>query len=401
MTDRRNNLRAVRVEETNKEDYKNKIHRHRMTAVYRVLLVMVAVLILVAIVYVQYKNHIYTSYDSVSMVEFDRVTDSEIMKLGENILTYSRDGAHCTSPKGEVLWNQTFEMQNILVATCEDVVAFADYNGRVIYVLDSAKKLGEITTTMPIRNLAVAGNGRVAVAVADTAITWIHIYDADGNRKFEVKTTMGQSGYPVDFSLSPNGELLGMVCLYTDAGVIKSQIAFHNFGAVGSNMSDYRVCADTYPDTMIPYIEFINKDTAIAVGEDRVLFYKGAQKPALQSQYLLEEEIQGVYHNEEYVGILLHSDQLDKQHKMDIYSSNKDGKVGSFYFNVKYDDIFFTEDYFAVYNNMECLLQTYDGKEKFSGGFMTAADLLMPVGKGKSYKYVLVSRNMINTIQLK
>ena len=68
---------------------------------------------------------------------------------------------------------------------------------------------------------------------------------------------------------------------------------------------------------------------------------------------------------------------------------------------MKYDDIFFTEDYFAVYNNMECLLQTYDGKEKFNGTFMTAADLLMPVGKGKSYKYVLVSRNTINTIQLK
>lgn len=400
MTDRRN-LRAVRETETNREDYKNKIRRHKMTMVYRVLLVVVPVLILVAIVYVQYKNHVYTSYEMISTKEFDRVEDSEIMPLGENILTYSRDGAHCTSPKGEVLWNQTFEMQDILTATCEDVVAFADYNGRVIYVLDSKKKLAEITTTMPIRNLAVSGTGRVAVAVADTAITWIYIYDPDGERKYEIKTTMGQSGYPVDFSLSPNGELLGLVCLYTDAGVIKSQIAFHNFGAVGSNMSDYRVCVDTYSDTVIPYIEFINKDTAIAVGEDRFLFYKGAQKPALQSQYLMEEEIQGVYHNEEYVGILLYSEQLDKQHKMDVYNCNKEGKVGSYYFNLKYDDIFFTEDYFAVYNNMECLLQTYSGKEKFNGNFMTAADLLMPVGKGKSFKYLLVSRNTINTIQLK
>lgn len=400
MADRRNNLRAVKAE-INKDDYRDKIRRYRLTAVYRVILVMVTVLILVAIVYVQYRNHVYTSYDLEATVNFDRVPDSEIKRLGDNILTYSHDGAHCTNPKGEVLWNQTFEMQNILTATCEDVVAFADYNGRTIYVLDSSKKICEITTSMPIRNLAVAGNGRVAVAVADTAITWIHIYDPDGKRRFEIKTTMGQSGYPVDFSLSPNGELLGLVCLYADAGVIKSQVAFHNFGAVGSNMSDYRVCADAYPDTMIPYIEFINRDTAIAVGEDRLLVYKGAQKPILESQYLMEEEILGVYHNEEYIGLLLHSDQLDKQHKLDVYSCNKENKVGSFYFNIKYDDIFFTEDYFAIYNNMECQLQTYSGKNKYEGEFLTAADLLMPVGKGKSYRYILISQDTINTIQLK
>lgn len=400
MADRRNNLRAVKAE-INKDDYRDKIRRYRLTAVYRVILVMVTVLILVAIVYVQYRNHVYTSYDLEATVNFDRVPDSEIKRLGDNILTYSHDGAHCTNPKGEVLWNQTFEMQNILTATCEDVVAFADYNGRTIYVLDSSKKICEITTSMPIRNLAVAGNGRVAVAVADTAITWIHIYDPDGKRRFEIKTTMGQSGYPIDFSLSPNGELLGLVCLYADTGVIKSQVAFHNFGAVGSNMSDYRVCADAYPDTMIPYIEFINRDTAIAVGEDRLLVYKGAQKPILESQYLMEEEILGVYHNEEYIGLLLHSDQLDKQHKLDVYSCNKENKVGSFYFNIKYDDIFFTEDYFAIYNNMECQLQTYSGKNKYEGEFLTAADLLMPVGKGKSYRYILISQDTINTIQLK
>lgn len=401
MAERKTHLRAVKVDEKNREDYRDKIRKHKMSAVYRFLLVVVALLILVAIIYVQYKNHVYTSYDLVDSQTFDRVAGSEIMPLGENILTYSHDGAHCTNAKGEVLWNQTFEMQSILTATCEDVVAFADYNGRSIYVLDSTKKICEINTSMPIRSIAVAGNGRVAVAVADTAITWIYIYNPDGKKAYEVKTTMGQSGYPVDFSLSPNGELLGLVCMYADAGVIKSQIAFHNFGAVGSNMSDYRVSADTYPDTLIPYIEFINGNTAIAVGEDRMLVYKGDQKPVLKTQYLIEDEIQGVYHNEEYIGIMLRSDQIDKQHKLDVYSANKDNKVGSVYFNLKYDDIFFTDEYLAIYNNRECLIQTYGGKSKFEGEFLTTADLLMPIGKGKSFKYILISGENINTIQLK
>ena len=43
---------------------------------------------------------------------------------------------------------------------------------------------------------------------------------------FEKKTTMTQSGYPAAFSLSPNGELVAMSCIFVDAGVVKSKIAF-------------------------------------------------------------------------------------------------------------------------------------------------------------------------------
>ncbi|MBQ9142876.1 MAG: hypothetical protein IJX63_13975 [Lachnospiraceae bacterium] len=400
----RSYLRAVKsVEEVKEErpDYRDKIRRHKLSSVYRVLLVVIIVLVLVAIVYVQYENHVYTAYDIVSTNEFDSVANSTTIRLGENILTYSHDGAHCTSPKGEPLWNQTFEMQNILTATCEDVVAFADFNGRQIYVLDSAQKISEITTTMPIRSLAVAGNGRVAVAVADTEITWIYIYDPDGKLVYEVRTTMGQSGYPIAFSLSPNGELLGTTYIYVDAGEVTSRLAFYNFGPVGANMTNYLVNTYNYPDCIIPYIRFVKADTAIIVGEDRLMVYKGSQKPAEEAQSFLSEEILAVYQNEQYVGLLLHSDRLDMRNKMEVYSCDTGVKIGSYYFAVDYDDIFFTEDYFVAYNNMECVIQTFDGTTKFDGEFLTSTELMLPVGKGKGYKFVLVGQDAINTIQLK
>ena len=253
---------------------------------------------------------------------------------------------------------------------------------------------------MPIRNLAVAGNGRVAVAVADTKVTWIYIYDPDGEMAYEIKTTMGQSGYPMAFSLSPNGELLALTCAYVDAGVVKSHIAFYNFGAVGSNMADYIVSADTYPDTIIPYIKFLNGSLAVAVGEDRIIFYQGSQKPVFLAQYLVDDEIQAVYRNEQYIGVLLQSDRLDMRNKMDVYGSSGE-KLGTYYFNLDYDDILFTEDYFVAYNSMECYIQTLDGVEKFSGEFLTSTDLLFPVGKGMSYKFMQVTGDAINTIQLK
>lgn len=394
MEDRRN-IRTV--EERSDE----KIRRHRRAPLYSILLIVVVVLILVLVVSLLYTNRVYTAYNIVEYGEFSRIEDSKLVTLGENILTYSHDGAYCTDKDGKVLWNQTFEMQNILVSINGDVVAFADYNGKNIYVWNSSKKINEVTTTMPIKNIAVAETGRVAASVADTAVTWIYIYDKDGKQAYEIKTTMEQSGYPLDFSFSPNGELLGLVCVYVDSDVIKSQVAFHNFGAVGSNMSDYKVSADIYPDTVIPYIEFINDDTAIAVGDNRVLMYSGNQKPVLKSNHMIDERIQAVYHNEEYVGVLLPSDVPEHLYKLMVLKKNKDDdKFGDFYLDDNYNDLFFTEDYFVAYNNSECVVQSYKGITKFDGDFLSSADLLIPIGNGKSYRYIMVTRDNISTIQL-
>lgn len=402
MGNNRGHLRAVKnIKEEEQPGYQEKLRRHRLSALYRVLLVVGIVLVLIAVVYVQYRNHLYTAYDIISSKEYQSVEGAEILRLGEHFVTYSRDGAHCTDAKGETLWNQTFEMQNILIATNGDVIAFADFNGRQIYVLNSRQKICEINTNMPIRSLAVAGNGRVAVAVADTQITWIHIYDPDGGLEYEVKTTMGQSGYPMTFSLSPNGELMVLSCIYLDVGEIKSRLTFYNFGPVGSNMTNYLVNTYNYPDCIIPYAKFANRDTAIIVGEDRLMVYKGDQKPAEKAQYFTNGEILGVYQSEKYVGVLLHSDRLDMRNRMDVYSCETGELVGNYYFSLDYEDIYFTEDYFVVYNTMECMIQTLDGTTKYEGDFLTATNLMIPVGKGKSYKFVLVGEDTINTIQLK
>ena len=160
-------------------DYRDKIRKYRRRYVYRILSVMICLAILAAIIYVQYKNHVYTDYDIVSTIEKKSVIGTTNEVLGENILTYSHDGAQCTDSSGQALWNQTYEMQNILVRISGNVVALGDYNGHEVYVLNSTKKLYEIDTTMPIRNIAVSENGWTAVAVADTKTTWIYVYNSE------------------------------------------------------------------------------------------------------------------------------------------------------------------------------------------------------------------------------
>lgn len=395
-------IRSFRAEKEKRDkgqaDYQQKIRHYRLSHLYRILLVAAALIALIALVVIQYKNHIYTSYEVVNSTELEVVSGTVNMALGSHILTYSNDGAHCTDAKGNVLWNQTYEMQSLMIATNGDVVAIGDYNGREVYILDSENKLGEISTTMPIRSIAVAQTGRVAVAVADTKITWIYIYDPDGKMRFEVKTTMNQSGYPVAFSLSPNGELLALSCIYVDSGVVKSRVAFYNFGTVGENKSDYYVNGYTYPDTVIPTICFMTDGTAYAVGDDRLLFFSGSQIPELTNTYLYEEEVQGVYSDENYVGLLFRSDSMEAQHKLQVYRGNGD-KIDDFLFDMDFEHLFFGQDSFAVYSEQECLIRTFGGVDKYRGEFSQTVKVMIP--QGNSYKFLILTNDSIDTIQLK
>lgn len=398
MADIRNFQQEREKRTKGQADYHQKIRHYRLSHIYRFLLVIIALAALIVLVVVQYKNHIYTSYEVIHSVDVDIVNGTMNIPLGSHILTYSNDGAHCTDAKGNVLWNQTYQMQDIIVATNGNVVAIGDYNGREIYILDEEKKLGEISTTMPIRSIAVAQTGRVAVTVADTKITWIHIYDADGKWRFKVRTTMEKSGYPIASAFSPNGELLGLACIYVDSGVVKTNVAFYNFGQVGANKSDYYVNGSTYPDTVIPTIRFLDNGTAYAVGDDRLLFYSGTQIPELTNTYFYEEEVQAVYSNEKYVGLLFKGNSVDARHKLQVFR-NTGEKIGEYLFDIEFQHLFFGQENFAVYGEQGCLIRTLSGVDKFQGEFSKSVKVMLP--QGNSYKYLILTDDTIDTIQLK
>ena len=315
--DIKNYLKEKEKRQKNQDDYKKKIRKHKLTIVYRVLLAAAALGAALALVVVQAKRHIYTGYDTVSSVNRETSSDAIDVRLKNGILTYSKDGAHCTDAKGNVKWNQTYVIQDVKLATCGSAAAIGSYNGREIYVQNTEKQLGTITTTMPIRNITVADTGRVTATLADTDVTWIMTYEADGSNSYTGQAHMNDGGYPISISLSPSGELLAVSYLYVDAGVVKSNVVFYNFGPVGANQSDYMVSAYTYSDLVVPKVQFMNNDTAFAAGDSRLMIFSGSQKPVTIGEYLYDDEIQSVFYSEKYVGLVFLSDQAETKYRID------------------------------------------------------------------------------------
>lgn len=398
MADIKSYMKEKKKRERNQADYKEKIIKHKLANVYRVLLVAAAAIALIAVIVVQYRRHVYTDYDIVSSVPRERASGSTDLRLGNSILTYSKDGAHCTDAKGNAIWNQTYEFQDVRLAMCGSTVAIAEYNGRNIYVQNGEKQVSKITTTMPIRNVSVSAEGYVTAVLEETDVTVINTYDPDGKNIYEGEARMNRSGYPAAISLSPDGQLLCVAYWYLDAGVVKTNVAFYNFGAVGENVNDCVVGAFFYTDTLVPQVQFMNNNTAFAVGDNRLAIYSGNYAPMEIANYMLNEEIQSVFYSDRYIGLVFRSEDGESLYRMDVYDSNA-AMVGSFHFNIEYTDIFFGQNIFVAYNETECVITTMDGNVKFNGEFTRPVRLMLPVSN--SYKFLLVTDDSIDTIQMK
>ncbi len=380
-----------------KISYRERIKSHKFTIFYRTILVLILILAILAAAYFQWKNKIYTGTTVLSSVEVNFVKDTNLMPFSGYLLTYSKDGASCMDAKGNAVWNETFEMQNPMVDICQNVVAIGDYNGRTIYVMNTTGSLGRITTNKPVKDFCVAANGVVAAVLDDTDITWIYLYDAQGNELVSFRTTMKQSGYPFDVSISPSGELACVSYLFLDSGQMKSSVAFYNFGAVGKNSTDNYVSGYDYLNSVVPFTRFLDNKSVLAVSDDRIMFYGGAQKPVSVAENLFSDEIRSVYYGAEYVGIVFNSTESGSTYRLEVF--NKSGqRVQTISFDIEYTNIIFYEDEIIIYNESECRIYTESGIQKYAGTFSKSVMMLIPLSA--KYRYMIVTSDSIDTIEL-
>ncbi len=377
--------------------YREKIKSHKFTIFYRIILVVILIAAITAAALIQWQNKVYTENVELSSVGINITQDVKLMPFSGHLLSYSKDGANCMDTKGNAVWNQTFEMQNPMVDICQNVVAIGDYNGRTIYVMDTTGALGNITTNRPVRDFCVASNGVVAAVLDDTDVTLICLYDAKGNELVRFRTTMKESGYPVNVSISPSGELVCVSYMFVDSGQMKSSVAFYNFGAVGQNNTDNYVSGYDYLNAIVPLTHFLDNRSIFAVSDDRIMFYSGAQKPVSVAETLVSEEIRGVYYGDGYIGLVFNSTQGSSRYRLDVYQ-----KSGAFQqsieFDLEYTNILFHEDQIIIHNESQCSIYNSKGVQKYDGKFSKTVLVLIPLSG--NYRYMVVTPDSIDTIEL-
>ncbi len=380
------------------QDFWTQLSKHRMDILIRASIVLAVLVLATAFFYFRHQNKVYETYEVISMSEVSITSGMQVRRFENTLLLYGNDGAKCIDAKGNVVWNVTFEMQNPMVDIASNVVGIADYNGSKIYMMSDSETLGEINTGMPIRNFRVSPKG-LAIAVLDDAVTTpIYLYDTAGEQKAYFSTTMRNSGYPVALSISDSGYLVGISYLYVDNGNFKTNIAFYNFGEVGKNQTDNLVSGYTYANAIVPQMEFVSDNRAIAIADNRLMFYGGNEKPVSDGEVLLQEDIVSTFYGEHYVALVHNNTEGELRYRIDIYGA--DGKKkDSVLFDEAYREIFFDGDRVVIYNSERCLIHRIGGIDKFNGEFDKPILAMAPTNV--SNRFILISSDGVRTVELK
>lgn len=376
---------------------KKKSRKHRFARLYTIGLVIVLLAAVLIGYFIYVKSKIYDSYSVISSVKRENIDGARILEFDRSILSYSKDGANAMDSNGNLLWNQTFDMQNPMVAICGNTVAFADYGGSRIYVQNSKGETGVVNTAMPIQKITTSENGYVAAVLEDVDVTWIYMYDLNGTIISYFRTTMEKSGYPLDICLSSDGEVMCVSYYYVDCNDVKSSVAFYNFGDVGQNAIDNYVSGYNYSNTMVPMAQFMDSQTAFAVSSGRLSMYAGAHKPVNVSEMFINDEIMSVFYCEDCVAIIYSNEVNGSKYRLELY--NKAGKVLSTKaFDFDYSNVTFSDGNVVLYGDKTIYVGTYSGSLKYEGKYDKPMLLVIPVPG--TFKYTIVTEDSIDVIEL-
>ena len=389
MANREITKQSFKTIETDTQELEHKIRRHRLKIVRIVLLVVLLVLLLLAGVLLALRLKEYTSYEVISRTERADMPVAQYLEFQGGVIKYSNDGATYTNASEELIWNQTYEMQEVLVDDCEDYVVFAEKGGNRIYILNTQKLQGSIETTMDIVSVRVANQGTIAVLMEKDGASHIRLYDKKGNNLAGGQIGVENAGYPLDIALSNDAVKLAVTMLDINDGDIKSMIAFYNFGSVGQNEIDHMVGSYSYADAVIPQIDFVSNDRMLAFADSGVLIFEGTQKPTFVKEIKPGAEIKSVFYNEDYFGFVNNTESAENTWHMEIYSVSG-GHVLSKDFAQDYQTIeFLDNNEICIRNSKECLIYNTYGVKHFSYTFDVPLYTVLSGYTGRSYTFIM------------
>lgn len=320
-------------------------------------------------------------------VVWERLTDQAestftgYESFGDNVLKYTRDGAAYIDASGKDIWIQSYEMNDPIVAVCGDYAAIADRQGTSIYICDKTGCLGVATTVLPISRITISSRGMVAAITEDQLSANVYYFQRDGSEmEIYIRGLLDSDdsrdetgvGYVLDADLSPDGNLLMGSYFYVQGGRLRNRVAFYNFSEVGKNAVNRMVGGfhEIYEDSMVSKVVCLNNERAVAFADNSLSFYslRDQMSPEMTLLIPVEEEIQSIFYNENYVGIIVQAASGEEKYRMDVYEA--DGtKAFSEGFSYGYTQAAVEGDMVFLYNEESCRIYNHYGNLKYEGTF--------------------------------
>ncbi len=286
------------------EEIEAQIRAHRTKRLRRVL-VCVCICVFLAAAYILYAT--FKEYDAYTITEELSRTDTaatHYTPFEKGYIKYSNDGISYVTTDGTLVWNQSYGMENPMVCVCAPYVCVADEEGGSVYVMNAEDIQCEISVTKPILRAEISAQGTTALLMEEDTTGYLALYDAEGSLLAEGAIYMENAGTPVDIAISTDGKNLTVSIVDISGGTADTTLQFYNFSASGQNEIDNLCGTITYENTLIPQLYYTDDSTLLAFSTNGVYVCSAGLNPAQTATLLAEEEIQSIFYDEKYFGLV-------------------------------------------------------------------------------------------------
>ncbi|WP_303137825.1 DUF5711 family protein [uncultured Eubacterium sp.] len=396
LAKKRRKLRVIRPD-TVIESEKSREDKSRNLKIKVITIIGIVCALLLAI-YLFCVYRTYNNYKVRKTIKIETGTNSQYQAFGEFVVKYSNDGISYINGT-ETIWNEAYEMKSPIVDVCGDYLAIADKNSNTIYIFNKKGKVGEVNTSYPIIKIEVAQQGVVAALLEEASANYIELYDKEGNLIVSHKSLLSENGFPLSFSISNDGEKMMTSYLSIKEGSTENQVIFYNFSNVGKDEVDRVVGTfNQYGETIVPAVYFVSNEDAIAIGDNVLTIYKMKEKPTIRKEIKFDKEIQKVFYNEKYVGLIFENSKGDTPYKMEVYSLSGE-KIMSKEIERNLDHVKFAGKNVLMYDDVTCELISLKGVVKFKHVFTKQLDAIVPMESTNTF--LLMTKNKIEEISLR
>ena len=327
--------------------------------------------------------------------------ESHYMSYNDNLLKYSADGIFYTKFDGTLIWNYTYDMTNPCIDICKDYIVVYDKKGTEVDIFSSKGFIKSIGTTTPIVEAKVASQGTVAILLQENAVSYIQMYDKKGSLLVSGEIHPENKGFPVSMALSSDATRLLLSIINVDDGEISSELVFYDFTSAGKKEEDNIAASYQYIGTLIPKVDFVKNDKAIAFADSKIIVFNNNFKATVAKDISVGDQMKSIFYNDTHFGYICEKaqDSGEVVNVLNVY--NLYGfKCVSKEINSSYEDVSLLDnDIILLKNENDVALYNLQGIEKFSYTFDESVYDVIPTTAAK--RYYIIQRDKTEEIYLK
>ena len=364
-------------------------------SVKRILIAGVVILAIILVYSLIQSRRVYHSYEVMSVVSnTDDASESyQIIKYG--MIRYSNNGIALTDKSGNVIWNQTYEMNNPIIATAGNYIAAGDRGASTLYIFNQFGQCGKLTTDLPLQGLQMAENGVVAAILSDAESNYINLYDKQGNRLVGIRATLENTGYPLAIGISPDASRLVVSYLtVSESAKAQTKLVFYDFTAMNGEHEKLTGMINS----LCPKIQFLGSQRVAVFREKGFDIYSvdGEVKMVFSTEF--EDEIRSIFTDDQKLGFIFRNRDENGRFRIELYDVSGQ-KSMTLYSDLDYTDLSSDSDEVVLYNNSRAEIYKFNGKQVFSGSFEDRITSIMP--SWDDGMYWMVEESRVSEIHIK